>query len=395
MIGDARIVALGEATHGTKEFFTMRHKILECLVIEEGFNIFAMEASWHRANHINEYVQTGQGVPRRLLQNLNLWPWFTNEVLDLIVWMHDYNQTPGNTPSLTFAGFDVNMITGIFYGFGQLLRQTQPNSVDFVEQSLECYRIVSGDFEAYARSDPNARPPCRAGLQEAYDHLQANETICCEAHSETECADAKQYVRILLQHEAWVSHWLKSEYLLLRDQFMAENVAWLLEMAGPDAKIVLWTHNNHIQGIPMDNPMVWDGEWIEHTHIAMGVHLREWFADDLVIIGFSFYEGRFNAMGSQGRSSRLMAHEVLPLMPNSHEHNLSLVELPRYYLDLRTAEDDPEVAEWFAEPRWFRIIGAGYYPELREDRHSGQLVLPGTFDIIIHFQQTIPTALLR
>jgi erythromycin esterase-like protein len=100
-------------------------------------------------------------------------------------------------------------------------------------------------------------------------------------------------------------------------------------------------------------------------------------------------------MGLRRGTNRLIVHEVAPLLQNSHESYPALVELPHYYVDLRTIEDNPEIAAWFAEPRWFRIIGGGYYPEMREDRHSGQLILPGTFDILIHFQQITPTSLPR
>ena len=102
MIGNARIVALGEATHGTHEFFQMKHRMLEFLVEEMGFNTFAMEANWPEANLINDYVHTGKGDPAELLKGLYFWTWDTQEVLDMIRWMRAYNENPSSTRKTQF-----------------------------------------------------------------------------------------------------------------------------------------------------------------------------------------------------------------------------------------------------------------------------------------------------
>src|SRR5689334_21942379 len=94
-IGDARIVALGEATHGTHEFFEMKHRMLRFLVEEMGFNTFAIEANLPEANLLNDYLHTGQGDPAALLDGLHFWTWDTQEVLDMILWMRAHNENPG------------------------------------------------------------------------------------------------------------------------------------------------------------------------------------------------------------------------------------------------------------------------------------------------------------
>lgn len=99
IVGDARIVSLGEATHGTREFFEMKHRILEFLVKEMGFNTFAIEATWPESNLVNNYIQTGEGDPARLLAGLFFWTWNTQEVLDMILWMRENR--------VSFHGFDM------------------------------------------------------------------------------------------------------------------------------------------------------------------------------------------------------------------------------------------------------------------------------------------------
>jgi erythromycin esterase len=109
LIGDARIVALGEATHGTHEFFQMKHRLVEFLVEEIGFSLFAMEVGWAEADSVNNYVHTCEGDPVTTLAGLGYWTWNTQEVLDMIRWMCVHNQKPGDAPEIGFAGFDMQL----------------------------------------------------------------------------------------------------------------------------------------------------------------------------------------------------------------------------------------------------------------------------------------------
>ena len=106
VIGSARIVALGEATHGTREFFQLKHRLLEFLVTEMSFTTFAIEANWPEALAVNDYVLHGRGDPAKVLAGLHFWTWDTEEVLDLILWMRQYNILSTHTTKVTFAGFD-------------------------------------------------------------------------------------------------------------------------------------------------------------------------------------------------------------------------------------------------------------------------------------------------
>jgi erythromycin esterase len=106
-VGDAKIIGLGEATHGTREFFQMKHRLLEYLVERQGFGIFAIEASWASSLEVNEYVLGGPGDGKALLQKYArvMWPWRTQEVLELIQWMRAYNAS--NERKVMFTGFDM------------------------------------------------------------------------------------------------------------------------------------------------------------------------------------------------------------------------------------------------------------------------------------------------
>ncbi len=107
VIGGARIVALGEATHGTHEFYTMRHRIIELLVAEMGFTLLALEAPWPAARRIDEYVRSGTGDPATLLRGLRYWIWSTREMLDLFEWIRAQNEGRADANRIRVAGFDM------------------------------------------------------------------------------------------------------------------------------------------------------------------------------------------------------------------------------------------------------------------------------------------------
>ncbi|HLL45960.1 MAG TPA: erythromycin esterase family protein, partial [Longimicrobiaceae bacterium] len=133
IVGNARVVGLGEATHGTREFFRMKHRVLEYLVKERGFNTFAIEATWAECERINDYVHGAPGDPRKLLSAQRFWTWNTQEVLDMIEWMRRHNQNPGRAPRVSFHGFD-----------------------------MQYQRVAMDDVEAFlARVDPAALPAIR------------------------------------------------------------------------------------------------------------------------------------------------------------------------------------------------------------------------------------------
>src|SRR4030095_12206728 len=111
LVREARLVSLGEATHGTREFFQLKHRILEFLVSEMGFTVFAIEASMPEAFDINRYILTGEGDPEKALAGLYFWTWNTAEVLGMIRWMRRYNADPNHTAKVKFYGFDMQSAT--------------------------------------------------------------------------------------------------------------------------------------------------------------------------------------------------------------------------------------------------------------------------------------------
>jgi erythromycin esterase len=366
LIGDARIVALGEATHGTHEFFEMKHRMLRFLVEEMGFNTFAIESNWPEANLVNEYVQTGQGDPVVLLGGLHL-TWQTQEVLDMIRWMRAHNENPGSAPLVTFAGFDMQLYTMAMDNVVAYLEKVDPDRAAPTTELYHCFRQYTNRDLFYALLSAETRTACRANLQAVYDQLSQGRSDYEARSSSEEFARALQSARLVLQAEH--TNGAGDEGDMLRDRYMAENVTWLLDQAGSDAKIVLWAHNFHVSKYFADSK-------------PMGAYLRERYGDQMVVFGFSFYQGSFTTVDS------LTAFSVELPPENSYEYYFRSAELPRFFLDLRGLPSDSPATNWLLTSHPFRHIGARYYnPSTPEDFFlSG--ILPHMFDVIIYFQNT-------
>jgi len=361
MIGNARIVALGEATHGTHEFFQMKHRMLEFLVQEMGFNTFAIEANWPEANLINDYIHTGEGNPAELLKDPYFGVWDTQEMLDMIQWMRVYNENPNNTQKLSFFGFDMQGDQMARHNVAEFMQKVDSQTAQQIADDYACI--------------PQASADCQMKLQAVYDWLSQHQADYTAASSPEEFSQALQNARIVIQYGDYASN---NNNYNIRDRYMAENVTWVLDQAGSDAKIVLWAHNFHV-GM--------SGEEISQT---MGDYLRKQYGNQMVVFGFLFYQGSFNAYW---RSS-LQTFQVDPPPSNSYESFFHEAGLPRFYLDLRTLKTDSPVADWFLAPHLFRFIGTNYDPYSAQ-QYFETAAIAKVFDIIIYFQDTSPALILK
>lgn len=351
MIGDARVVALGEQTHGTAEFFSMKHRLLEYLVTEKGFTIFAIEANMPEAFLIDEYIKTGEGDSQSLLEGLYFWTWYTEEVLDMIEWMHEHNQTAEQT--VHFVGFDMqypNVAVTELRGF---LSEAAPEQLAEIEPQLEA---VEQSFSL--TSVPT--PLTSAQIEEISAALNGLEAQADDFTAEpAEVERALQNARIIVQalgvDAGGVAH---------RDAAMAANVEWLLQQY-PDEKMVIWAHNGHVA--EADN-------W-------MGGHLAESLGDEYFSVAFSFHEGEYRAVDSSGSGQWIHAAE--PALVGSIDGVLNQVGPERFYLDLRGAESTPAAA-WLAQDRLFRSIGALAVPS---NASYSAVNLSDQFDAVIFIRE--------
>jgi erythromycin esterase len=375
LVAGARVVELGEATHGTKEFSQMKHRILEYLVKEMGFNTFAIEANWPEANLLNDYVMTGQGDPARLLAGLYFWTWNTQEVLDMIRWMRRHNENPGSAPKVGFFGFDMQYPKMAMDNVIAYLTKVDPPAALRAYSLYLPYRPYQNNSTAYGIAPDSVKTTCRRYMTEVYDSLASHRLEYESRSSSKEYSWGLQSARVAVQGEAVLSKTGQGN----RDYFMAENARWLLDQAGLGGKIVLWAHNGHVSTL----------------NLRMGNYLRSWYGDQMVVFGFDFYVGSFNAYPSHGGiiPSPVTSLRAENPYSDSYEYVFRGANIPRFFLDMRDPSSPPSVGSWILGPRQFRSIGATYddvYPRL----YFYSTQLPKEFDVVVYFQDTAPSVLL-
>ena len=375
IVGDARIVSLGEATHGTRDFFEMKARILRFLVEEMGFNSFAIEASWPESRRLDRYVRTGEGDPEVLLSGLYYWTWRTESVLEMIEWMRAHNEAGGD---ISFHGFDMQFPGMALHNVREFFLRSDPERADTVAERLECLdRFANGPDgrqagPLYRNQSSEYRTECGASLEEVRRMLGSKRLEYEAATSSDAFEVALQSLRVAFQYHLRDAGW---QY---RDESMAENTGWISRRIGPEGRLVLWAHNYHVSTQPY----------------AQGSYLREAFGDDMVVVAFSAESGWFTAVRQRGSEFLGLDTFQLERPPlGSYEDRFGEVSIPRFILDLRSRHGNPSVSAWLTTQRPFRDIGC-CYDNQRPELYWDDTPLAEWFDVVIHFEATRGTVIL-
>ena len=378
IIGDARIVSLGEATHGTREFFQMKHRLLKFLVEEMEFTAFAIEATMPESFFIDDYVRTGEGDPAKLLAGLYFWTWNTQEVLDMILWMRQHNeQTTG--PGVGFFGFDMQYPREAMDHVSAYLESVQPDSLDYIREMYDCFRAYQGNVTSYSDASFTIQNTCATNVEALHNFMEENKEAYEAQTSPEAFALALHHARLVIQAEDAFS----SGPTARRDDYMAENTRWLLdEWLGPDDKIVLWAHNYHVAVSPGND------------FGTQGTTLRRWYGDDMVIMGFNFYTGTFNArIWANGQIGALQRHTTPVPLEDTYAYHFDSARIPLFFLNLQGLPQNDPALQWLYGPRRFRSIGAAYN-SASDDNYYYQANVPEEFDVVIYIRTMTPSVLL-
>ncbi|MCG3137286.1 MAG: hypothetical protein HJJLKODD_01129 [Phycisphaerae bacterium] len=364
MIGNARIVALGEVTHGTKEIFQMKHRLVEYLVKEMGYTIFAIEANMPESYKMNDYVLSGAGDPREILNGMYFWTWNTREVLSMVEWMREFNAA-GKGP-IEFVGFDMqtpNVAMQIVLDF---MREHDSESLASAETSYQMVRQAREASTGQWGPSPEQLPLWRSAEEAAaavFKHLENNRVKLQGDRPVKEFDWIIQNARVVLQ----CCQMNTSE--VGRDQSMAENVRWILQQ-NPQAKLVIWAHNGHVNRLAS----------------TMGYELAKWYGEDYRVVGFTANRGEYTAL-LQGVG--LQANPLQPGDTGTIELFLQSTGLPLLLLDLRQAEAGSATSGWLRQEMDMRSIGA-----LAQEMQFFPVVVTDLYDLLIYLDQTTPTELL-
>ncbi|MCX4539202.1 erythromycin esterase family protein [Streptomyces sp. NBC_01565] len=369
MIGDAKVVGLGEATHGSHEFFAMKQRVFSHLVEEKGFTTFALEMSWTAGLRIDEYLQGGPGDARRIAkETLTGSPWEREEFVGLIAWMRRYNDRhPGR--KVHFMGNDVGaprLGDAVFDRVLSYARTSHPQNVARLEELYAGLRPLDDVF-AYLRKPVAERRLNAATAQQAFDLVTAHKGAGGDAYEwavqhARSIAQTFEFTSLDLSDPASVS---AAEHL--RDRVMADNTAWWHRRTGD--KILLSAHNGHVGYLATD-PVMYP--------TTQGVFLREALGRDYAAIGFTFGRGSFLTATTLGSPWNKVT--VPAATPDMQEYTLDRVHHRDYYLDLRALPAAGRT--WLNTPRPTYEAGSSFKKD-----PLPTLAITRAYDILIHLNQ--------
>jgi erythromycin esterase len=358
VIGNARIVGLGEGTHGTSEFFQMKSRIVSYLARNLGFTIFAIEANMPEAYEMNDYVLNGNGDPKQLLTAMYFWTWNTQEVLDMVTWMRQFNQS--GQGKIEFLGFDMQYAQVAMSDVAAFVERADPGLMSDVSSN---YAVVGpAANQPFGQATPSQVTAAINAANAVWQQLAANRNQYVQQQNAADVDWAIQNAQIVLQAVTELS--LGSG--AYRDSQMALNVEWIASQ-NPNARIVLWAHDYHISRQPG----------------SMGGALAQYFGSDYVTIGQFFHAGSYNAVNATG----LGPNVAEPSFPGSMEYAFHQTGVPQQILNLHLAGDP--ASSWLFGTFWDRTIGA-----VAELGFALDSQLTKEFDTIIFFDQTNPSTLL-
>lgn len=361
MIGDAKIVGLGDFTHGTHEVFTSRLRIIDYLVREKGFDVVALEAPFAVSEQLNQYVQGGPGTARGLLQDLHdrllYLFWNVEELLAVIEWLRDYNLHRGSRPAIEFAGFDIYDYEGAVNDVVMYLQQVDPSAANRAELDYGCVRMQQRDAL------------CRSNAQLVQDRLVASRDGYVAASGTRTYDNALRSSAAVMQHfGAQAGHG--------RDQEMARNVAWLLTHRGASGKAIVWGHQEHLARID------------SHTvgGPSLGTHLAKTHGQDYFVIG-SLSGSATYRYWVQDRATRRWTSTTATFPqppPGYYEWYFRMRGVQALLIPLRG-----NVPSWLSGPAAFHSAGTTSALGVREES------LPAKLDAVLYVETSTPSKPLQ
>ena len=392
LIGEARFVLLGEASHGTHEFYRERAQITRRLIEEKGFTAVAVEADWPDAYRVNRFVRgaSEDATSRAALAGFKrfpAWMWRNADVLEFVEWLRSHNTSVSSSAlQVGFYGLDLYSLHTSIEEVLSYLQKVDPEGARRARYRYACFDHFGEDVQAYGYATSfGLTSSCEDEVVQQLTELRARavEYARRDGHvAEDELFFAEQNARLVKNAEEYyrlmfggrVSSWN------LRDRHMAgtlEALASHLQRRNPQAKIVVWEHNSHLGDARAT-------EMGERGELNVGQLVREQHGrDEAVLIGFSTYHGTVTAASNWGEPPE--RKRVRPGLPGSYEALFHDIGLESFLVLLRNGS---EAASALRKPRLERAIGVIYSPGTERVSHYFQARLADQFDAILHFDET-------
>jgi erythromycin esterase-like protein len=386
VIGDSRFVLIGEATHGTHEFYRLRAQITKRLIAEKEFNAVAVEADWPDAYRINQFVRFDSDDEDAIdalsgFKRFPAWMWRNADVLDFVGWLRNHNEHR-HANRAGFYGLDLYSLHASIRSVLDFLDKVDPEAAHCARYRYACFDNFGEDSQAYGYAASfGLRKSCedevisqwmemrrRAADLARRDGRVARDAFFFAEQNARLVKNAEEYYRSMF-HER-VSSWN------LRDTHMAETLDALVHHLGAKAKVVVWAHNSHL-GDARATEMGQRGE------LNLGQLVRQRYGKEATLVGFTTHTGTVTA--ASGWDSPAERKYIRPALAGSYEALFHQAGIPNFLLRLGKRE---ETTAALREPRLERAIGVIYLPQSERASHYFHAQLPDQFDVVLHYDET-------
>ena len=389
LAGDAQFVLIGEASHGTHEFYDVRARLTRRLIDEKGFRVVALEADWPDMLRAHRYVRgigedTSASAALGGFTRFPQWMWRNTVMLQFVEWLREWNSRLANERSqVGLFGMDLYSLHASIDAVLGYLAKTDPEAAARARRRYACFEHFGDDPQLYGyAAAKGVAETCEQAvveqlieLRRKYDETEPN----AGAREAEELFYAEQNARLVRNAERYYRSMFRGRASSwnLRDSHMAETLnALVTRLDGDRTKAIVWAHNSHLGDARAT-------EMSERGEHNVGQLVRERVGGDSILIGFSTYSGTVTAARDWGEQAE--RRNVRPGLPGSYEELFHQVELPAFWLNLR---EQNRATNLLKKARLQRAIGVIYAPATERWSHYFQSRLPEQFDVMIHLDET-------
>jgi len=388
-IGDSSIVLLGEASHGTEEFYRERARITKRLILEKGFNALALEADWPDAYRVNQYIRimAPEDSVNEAMGNFKRfpnWMWRNTAFLNVVDWLHRYNQGMSESERIGVYGLDLYSMHASVQTVISYLEKRDPESAAAARERYGCFEHFNQDMQEYGFFTAHGLSKgCEDEVviqlvelqRHAMEYLHKNNPL-----AEEEFFNAEQNARIAKNAERYYRNMFQGHVRSwnLRDTHMADTLEILrghLEKKGRQPKLIVWAHNSHLG----------DARATERSRVGelnIGQICRERYGDMVYNVGFTTHTGTVTAAPEWDKPS--LIKRVRPSIFGSWENLFHQAQLPKFILNLRSPDAKKNMPQRLLE----RAIGVIYLPQSERHSHYFEAKIVDQFDSVIHIDKT-------
>jgi erythromycin esterase-like protein len=389
-VSRARIVLMGEATHGTHEFYRERALLTRRLIAEKSFDAVAVEADWPDAYRVNQFVRGSGGDEDAVdaladFRRFPAWMWRNADVLDFVGWLREHNETLPLERRVGFYGLDLYSLHASMRAVIAFLEKVDPDAAVRARTRYACFDRFGDQMQAYAQTaGMGIEPSCEREVVAQLTELRRHALLYARRDGRLAADElfvAEQNARVVLGAEAYYRTMMggRVESWNLRDHHMTDTLVSLLrflDRPGRPSRVVVWAHNSHVGDARAT-------EMGDHGEVNVGQLARERFGTEVVSLGFTTHAGTVTAASDwDGDAHR---RHVRPSVAGSFERLFHDVGIPCFLLELQA---DPELASVLSAPRLERAIGVIYRPETERRSHYFRTRLADQFDHVIHIDHT-------